>query len=148
MSNRNRNAVYGTVSEHYRNMRNIPYCGEFVGKLWEIVPEHVRNIHGTPNVTCETCSYLLFRNVTTFGPKIVMQFCSENVTVVTLLRYLLRFRNRFVTLCSVFRKYQNVLIFTEHGTLLLRKQLRMLRPVPKLLRPVTKIPIFLHATCM
>ena len=76
-----------------------------------------------------------------------MQFCYEYVTGVPMLRYVFRYRNESVTFCSVFRKYQKCLIFTEHGTLSLRKVLRMLRPVTKVLQPVTKIPIFLHATC-
>ena len=117
------------------------------GNLWELTPEHLRNMYGTTVGTYVTCTSLLLRNVTPFCPKFSIPFCSEYVTGVTLLRYLLRLRNKTVTLCSVFRKYQKVLIFTEHETLLLRNLLRMLRPVPILLRIVTKIPIFLHATC-
>ena len=136
-----------TVRNRYRNMRNSKYGGKFVGILWELTAEHVRNLYGNTFGTYVTCASLLLRYVTPFCPHFSISFCSDFGTRVTLLRYLLRLRNKTVTLCSVFRKYQNVLIFTEHGTLLLRKQLRMLRPVPILLRPVKKIPIFLHATC-
>ena len=47
MSNRNKNNMYGTCTEHYGTVRNSPDCGEIVGKLWVIQPEHVRNMYGT-----------------------------------------------------------------------------------------------------
>ena len=61
MSNRNKNNIYGTCTEHYGTVRNSTECGKIVGKLWEIVPEHVRNIYGTGTEHVFTVALHLFR---------------------------------------------------------------------------------------
>ena len=136
-----------TVRNRYRNMRNSKYGRKFVGILWEFMAEHVRNMHIHICETYVTCDSLLLRYVTPFCPHFSVPFSSDFGTRVTMLRNVFRNRNETVALCSVFHKYQNGLIFTEHGTLSFRKLLRLLRTVAKVLRPVTKIPIFMHATC-
>ena len=118
-----------------------------MGILWELTAEHVRNMSVHIFGTYVTCDSLLLRYVTPFCPHFSVPFSSDFGTRVTMFRNVFRYRNEIVTFCSVFRKYQNGLIFTELGTLSFRKQLRMLRTVAKVLRPVTKILIFMHATC-